>query len=103
MRGDQVYVNGEPLAEPYAYHEPSVVRARQLNGQEPPTFGPVAVPPGHLFVMGDNRYNSADSRYWGFVRASTVKGKGWVIYFSHDPEAGLFGGYRLGRIADVIQ
>jgi signal peptidase I len=103
MRGEQVYVNGQPLDEPYAYYDPHVLRARQLSGQTPPRFGPVSVPPGKLFMMGDNRFNSSDSRFWGFVDEKTVRGRGWVIYFSHDPEDGLLAGYRLDRIAHTIQ
>ncbi len=102
MKGEQVYINGQPLTEPYAYYDPHVLRARQLSGQAPPHFGPVSVPAGHLFMMGDNRFNSSDSRYWGFVDEKTVKGRGWVIYFSHDPDEGWFEGYRFGRIAQVI-
>ncbi|HKJ00285.1 MAG TPA: signal peptidase I [bacterium] len=102
MRGEQVYINGKPLNEPYAYYDPQVLRARQLAGQPPAHFGPVTVPKGHLFMMGDNRFNSSDSRYWGFVDERTVMGKGWVIYFSHDPDVGWFSGYRLGRIGEVL-
>jgi signal peptidase I len=102
MKGEQVYIDGRALDEPYAYYDPHVLRARQLAGQPPQHFGPVRVPPGHLFMMGDNRFNSSDSRYWGFVDESTVKGRGWVIYFSHDPDDGWLQGYRLGRIAQVI-
>jgi signal peptidase I len=102
MKGEQVYINGQPLNEPYAYYDPHVLRARQLAGQPPTHFGPVRVPEGHLFMMGDNRFNSSDSRYWGFVDEKTVKGKGWVIYFSHDPNDGWFQGYRLARIGEVL-
>lgn len=103
MHGDQVLIDGKPLDEPYAWYDPNVARARQMNGETERNFGPVKVPPGHLFVMGDNRYNSSDSRFWGFVDASTVKGKGWIVYFSHDPHEGILEGYRFGRFAHIIQ
>ena len=45
------------------------------------------MPAGHYFMMGDNRDNSADSRYWGFLPASYVKGKALMIYWSFDPDA----------------
>jgi signal peptidase I len=103
MRGEQIYIDDRPISEPYAYYDPHVLRARQISGAAPPHFGPVRVPEGKLFMMGDNRFNSSDSRYWGFVDEDTVKGRGWVIYFSHDPDDGWLEGYRLGRIAHTIQ
>jgi signal peptidase I len=109
--GVRVYINGKPLAEPYAYYEPAILAQIRNNGSEGPSFGPVTVPPGKFFVMGDNRFNSADSRAWvdrngnpqPFVDVSTVKGKGQIVYWSHDPDAGLLGGYRFGRIGTMLQ
>ena len=73
-RGTQVFVNGQPLAEPYA---------RFIRGGEPHgTFGPQMVEPGRLFMMGDNRDDSQDSRFWGTVPMDLVKGRAMFIYFS---------------------
>jgi signal peptidase I len=47
-------------------------------------YGPVKVPPDEYFMMGDNRDNSADSRYWGFLRRDYIKGKAVVIYWSYE-------------------
>jgi len=52
-------------------------------------WGPLRVPPGHYFMMGDNRYNSKDSRYWGFVPRENLRGRPLFVYYSYDTEAGL--------------
>jgi signal peptidase I len=52
-------------------------------------WGPIVVPPDHFFMMGDNRYNSKDSRYWGFVPRGNLRGRPLFVYYSYDPEAGL--------------
>ncbi len=107
IRKDQVFINGQPLKEPYAYYEPNEREARQNQGLMSSTpvsrFGPVKIPEGKIFAMGDNRYNSADSRYWGFVDLKTVAGKGQIIYWSHDPGENIFSGYRFGRILDFLK
>jgi len=103
----KIWINGELLNEPYAYFEPKERLSRQSNNiaSDYPVskFGPVFIPEGKLFAMGDNRYNSADSRYWGFVDSNTVSGKGQMIYWSHDPGANLFSGYKMDRIFDFLK
>jgi signal peptidase I len=75
----QVYVDGVRLVEPYVKHE---------AGEEPAgytprdNFAPPTIPPGELFMMGDNRDNSNDSRFWGNVPMDLVKGRALFIYFS---------------------
>jgi signal peptidase I len=103
VRGTEVFIDGKPLSEPYAYYDPGILQAYRRNSQTPPDFGPVRVPEGYLFVMGDNRFNSSDSRVWGFVDAATVLGRAQVIYWSHDPNDDLFSGYRLGRIGHLLR
>ena len=106
IRNDQVFINGEPLDEPYAYFEPNERKSRQAQGlSAAPSsrYGPVKIPQGKLFAMGDNRYNSADSRFWGFVDIDTITGKGQIIYWSHDPNKSIFSGYRFGRIFDFLE
>jgi signal peptidase I len=70
------------------------------------SYGPVTVPPGYYFMMGDNRDNSEDSRYWGFLPRDYVKGKALFVYFSFgDASSGLsgaLGNVRWGRILHQI-
>ena len=107
IRNDQGFINGEPLDESYAYFEPNERKSRQAQGLEAAApssrYGPVKIPQGKLFAMGDNRYNSADSRFWGFVDIDTITGKGQIIYWSHDPNKSIFNGYRFERIFDFLE
>jgi signal peptidase I len=69
IRGGQVLVNGRALDESYIRDRPPYVAPRQV------------VPPGHYFVLGDNRPNSSDSHVWGLVPADNIIGKAWVSYW----------------------
>ena len=87
IKDKQVFVNDQPLSEPFKVHIDSQVISRngdnQYNVDARDNFGPVVVPPGFCFVMGDNRDNSFDSRYWSFLSLDNIKGKPWIIYFSY--------------------
>lgn len=79
VRGGQLYIDGEPLPEP---HLEEMKRAYDGNGVNyTADFGPVEVPEGHLFVMGDNRPNSEDSREIGPIPMSAVVGRGEIVYW----------------------
>ena len=90
VKDKQVFVDDKPLEEPYKVHIDSHVNSKtdfyNYDDVIRDNYGPVTVPPGSLFVLGDNRDNSMDSRYWGFVPLASIKGRPWVIYFSYKAE-----------------
>ena len=71
---NKIFINGEPYDDPYGVYERNVRREQNL--------GPFIVPEHSIFMMGDNRDHSYDSRYWGFVPLDSVKGKAMIIYWS---------------------
>jgi len=103
MRSKTLYLNGLPQDEPWTRHsDPNDVYAASMfwqcehapasmPGQDcRPTrdnWGPVVVPPAHFFMLGDNRDESEDSRYWGFVERRALEGRPLFVYYSFDPAA----------------
>ena len=98
VRGPHVFVNGRPVQEP---HVKRVDAPPALSGQTYCGYAygcePTAVPADSYFVMGDNRDNSQDSRYWGFVKRDKIKGKAFLIYWSWDSDRHWLRWWRLGR------
>src|SRR5438105_14664598 len=86
IRDKKVSVNGKALNEPYVIHEDSTVYPLQPALPEPyrsrDQFGPFKVPDGQYFAMGDNRDRSSDSRYWGTVPRTMIKGRAFMVYWS---------------------
>ena len=90
LRRKVVHINGEPLEEPHAYlTEPASADGPPRRDDLREEYGPVTVPPDQYFMMGDNRDNSEDSRYWGFMPASYVKGKALFVYYSFEDSGSL--------------
>jgi signal peptidase I len=108
LRNKKVHVNGQPLEEPYVHFltPPSKDYQEVTSYDLRERFGPVTVPADQYFVMGDNRDNSQDSRYWGFLPRHYVKGKALLIYWSYESgrqdyvDEGL--GATLKRLGSVV-
>lgn len=78
IRGKDVRINGKPLGEPYAVF----ADGPSARSAERERLGPIVIPPDHLFMMGDNRDRSMDSRVWGLLDVHKIKGKAFLVYFS---------------------
>ncbi len=126
MRDKVLYINGTPRDEPYVQNgDPNVQRTRSRNsgstrfawqkdwltadalrshsGSYAPTrdnFGPIRIPEGHYFCLGDNRDFSSDSRYWGFVPGELIKGRPVILYFSWNRRMFMPRFARIGVIID---
>ncbi len=113
LRNKRVYINGQRLDEPYVFYLddppplpeelPLSTDALGVSGDPRFQYGPVTVPPGHFFVMGDNRDNSQDSRYWGFLPRQNIKGRALVIYWSYAADSSSFLGTRWGRLLRQVR
>ena len=95
VRAKKLTVNGEPVSDPYAHF----ADGDSIGGQpQRDNFGPFTVPRGTVFVMGDNRDRSYDSRFWGPVQLDQVKGKAFLIYWSWDGDDRWIRWERLGDL-----
>jgi len=130
MRGGLLHINGIPQRQGYGAEDnpkgdPNEVNplfdwqkpvglAQSRFGPAPaqPThddWGPIVVPAGHYFMMGDNRYNSKDSRYWGFVPRENIRGRPLFVYYTYVPQdesdraLSPLTDIRWGRIGHIIR
>ncbi|MGA8940940.1 MAG: signal peptidase I [Acidobacteriaceae bacterium] len=121
MRGGRVLVNGNVLKEPYAYYSPS--RPNGYRDDFPSLLeadpnvdlrwwitlrnsvrdGQVTVPANEYFVLGDNRNDSEDSRYWGFVPRSAIVGRPLLVYFTLPMAEDFHGDSALSRVRDTLR
>ena len=106
VKDKEVYVNQIALHEPYVIHQDSTIFPR--GSQPRDNLGPIVVPQGDYFVMGDNRDQSLDSRFWGFVKADKIEGRAFRIYWSCDARESWvcfydWGSVRWQRIGKAIQ
>jgi signal peptidase I len=118
LRSRRVFINGQPIDEPYAHYLFPQGQDDGAGFDVRERYGPVTVPERHYFMMGDNRDNSQDSRYWGFLPEHYVKGRALTIYWSFEQPVGeqptglvglvrtvtsLITGTRWSRILDQIR
>ena len=97
VRHQKVFINGKPYEDHHARHTESPSDSSLVPRDD---FGPVLVPDNHLFMMGDNRENSQDSRYWGFLNIKKVRGKALMIYWSWNQLESWVRFDRFGKILE---
>ena len=103
VRNKKLIINGEVVPDPHAHYDPNVRTAGD-------NFGPVTVPPGKFFAMGDNRDQSFDTRYWrfpdgrqAFADEADVKGHATFIYWSLDSRASWASAIRWDRFGHFLR
>jgi signal peptidase I len=91
-----VYINGQPLKEDYVHFLVPIGAGGLEAMDKRDDYGPVTVPEGYYFAMGDNRDNSQDSRWWGFLSRDYIKGKALMVYWSYEPDNGSVTSFLTG-------
>ncbi len=105
IKNKKVLVNGKPIEDSHAHLTASAILKAKASPRD--NLGPILVPEDRIFVMGDNRDNSYDSRFWGFVDQKDILGKAFILYWSWDIKEPLlsvdrFTSIRWGRFGNLI-
>jgi signal peptidase I len=94
----QVFINGVAYRNPHEVHKETNVLPREQSLRD--NFGPVRVPANSYFMMGDNRDRSYDSRFWGCIKESDIKGMAFIKYWSWDSDTWRVRWANIGRLID---